>query len=417
MNRLFRLLVSAVVAGLLLPGCGGPQESGTTAEQDATVDEAEHRDLHLTPDQREEWGIEVGDVALTSISSEIVLTGVVALNQNRTAQITSYVQGKVEEVLADLGRRVRPGDALLRINSSEFARAKSSFVNANALLILSRRESERAEALLEQKAIEEKEYLRRQAEYEQRVTEFGSAESILHSYGVRQEQIDELIRFGSAAWLQEEFHIDSPYLEVRSPIAGTVIFRDVVTGEQVETDRTLFTVSDLGTLWAQLDAYETDLPFIGNDSEVVITSALYPDLEIPGRIANIGETVDEHLRTVPVRVELPNRKGILKPNMFIRGFIRNTDPTIQAIAVPEEAILLIDGESVVFVREEEDEEAGEEDEPHEVYAVRHIQTGRKVGGMRIIAAGLARGEQIVLKGAFTLKAELMKGSAADTHVH
>jgi cobalt-zinc-cadmium efflux system membrane fusion protein len=417
MKSLFRLLVSAAVAALLLTACGEREDAGTTAGQVATAEEAEHRDLHLTADQRKEWGIEVGDVALTSISSEVVLTGVVALNQNRTAQITSYVPGKVEEVLVDLGDRVRTGEGLLSINSSEFARAKSDFVNANALLTLNRREFERAEALLEQKAIEEKEYLRRQAVYEQRVTEFGAAESILHSFGFTQEQIDELIQYGSAAWLQEEFHIDSPYLEVRSPIAGTVIYRDVITGEQVETNRTLYTISDLGTLWAQLDAYETDLPFIRKDSEVAISSALYPDLVIPGRITYIGETVDENLRTVPVRVELPNRQGLLKPNMFIRGTIRNTDPTVLALAVPEEAIQLIDGKSVVFVQEEEDEEAGEEDEHHEVYAVRHIQAGRRVGDMRIIASGLSRGDRIVLKGAFTLKAELMKGSAADTHVH
>ena len=71
-------------------------------------------------------------------------------------------------------------------------------------------------------------------------------------------------------------------LNVLSPIDGRIIFRDVVLGEHVHPDKTVFTASDLSTLWAFLDAREKDLPAIGAASRITIQSPVYPGRVVRG---------------------------------------------------------------------------------------------------------------------------------------
>ncbi len=380
-------------------------EEGHTHEGEEA--DHEHPELHLPPEKQKEWGVGVGTVSKQDISSVLVLPGILTVNQNRTAHLSSYVRGKVVSYTADLGDQARIGQPLVTINSPEFAQAQADFLNARANYLLSQKEFERAKMLWAEKAIEEKEYLRREAEHEKLATEYGALGSALHSYGITHEQIDELIKKCESIEDKEyQCEIADPNLPILSPISGTVIFRDVVKGEHVEPDKILYTVSDLSTLWAILDVYEKDLPFIRKDSQVTITTSIYPGSQFPGKITIISDLVDEKLRTVKIRVEVDNKQGFLKPNMYVQGKIENRVAQKDILAVPDEAIQNLEGEKVVFVQEDGD-----------VFAVRHVMVGYKVGNNRIITQGLAAGERIVIRGAFYLKAEISKATFGHAHVH
>ena len=381
------------------------QEDERTA--DAEPADHEHQELQIPPEKQKDWGIILGTVSKQDISSVLVLPGILTVNQNRTAHISSYVQGKVVSPSADLGYRVRKGQALVTINSPEFAQAQADFLRARANYLLGQKEYERAKMLWAEKAIEEKEYLRRESEQEKLATEYGALGSALHSYGITHEQIDDLVaKCEDIEDMEYTCQIADPNLPILSPLSGTVIFRDVVTGEHVEPDKTLYTVSDLNILWAILDVYEKDLPHVRKDSHVIITSTIHPGVEFRGKITYISDLIDDKLRTVKIRVEVDNKQGLLKPNMYIQGTIENRAEQKDILAVPEEAILNLDGEKVVFILEEED-----------TFAVRHIILGNKIGNDRIITQGLSEGDRIVFRGAFYLKAELSKATFGHTHVH
>jgi len=295
----------------------------------------------------------------------------------------------------------------LSINSPEFAQAQASFLQARAKFILSRKEYERAKMLLREKAIEQREYQRRESEYEKAMTETGVLGSNLHSFGLDHDQIDKLIEkcesLDPDGYLCE---VANPNLTILSPIRGKVIFRDVIVGEHIEPRKILFTVSDLSTLWALLDAYEKDLVFINKKSKVTINASLYPEREFEGKIVYISDLIDEKLRTAKVRVEVENKDSLLKPNMYIQGIIENKSETQHFLAVPEEALQNLNGEKIIFILEEEG-----------AFAVREVELGNKIEGQIIIAKGLERGEKVVIKGAFNLKAELTKESFGQAHVH
>jgi RND family efflux transporter MFP subunit len=203
-----------------------------------------------------------------------------------------------------------------------------------------------------------------------------------------------------------------PFLAVRTPLAGVVLSRDAVMGDHVDPGKAMFTVSDLGTLWAWLDAYEHQIPALSSDAEVVVRTSVLPGHDFTGQVTFISDQVDEELRTVRVRVEVLNSGGLLKPNMYVQGLLRVRGPGKDLIVVPPEALILMDGHQVVFV-----ERPPEPEEGHRVFEVREVTPGELLTVGQIILAGLDGSEMVVTRGAFTLKSELTKGAGGDPHVH
>ncbi len=386
--------------------------SADAPEIETREEEAGDHAVHVEPDQAATWGIETGIITLSDISSRVTIPGVLGLNDNRTAHISSFVSGKVVGLSVDLGSYVREGQVLLTINSPDFALAQADFLDANTRCTLARLEYERAQELWETRSIEERDLLRHEAELGQCITNLAAAESALHSYGVDHEWMDDLKQRSED--LSEEGGdpdtIADANLPIYSPLEGKVIFRDIVVGEHVDPTHTLFTVSQLGTLWAQLDVYENDLPFVNRNSEVVIRSPLFPSIDFPGRIVYISDVVDETLRTVQTRVVVTNSDGLLKPNMYIQGVVQNRDASESVIVIPDDAVVMVHELPAVFVLG-----PPEPSEDHIVFEVVHVTTGVLIGDLRVITSGLEGGEPVVFRGAFTLKTELDKGSGGGGH--
>jgi membrane fusion protein, heavy metal efflux system len=397
-----RVLKPLVVSLVLVTSCarGANHDQGPQDARAATPEPPGHRGLKLSAELQKKWGIGLGRASKVSVSSAVTLPGVLALNQTRTAHISSLLEGKVISVGADLGDQVRRNQVLLVIHSPAFAQAKTSFLQARAKLNLSRQEYDRAKRLLKDQAIDQKEYLRREAEHESAATEYAVLESNLHSFGLVQGQIEELIRRYSQA--SDDTSLDEladPYLKVLAPIDGRIIFRDVIVGEPVKPEKILFTASDLSTVWAIMDARENDLTRLAPGRSVAIRCQAYPDRSFQGRILQVGDVVDEKLRTIKVRAEVRNDGLLLKPNMYIQGAIENSVTASLALAVPEGAVQNIEGETAVFVLEREG-----------VFSVRPVEVGEKIGSRRAIVKGLDGSETVVIAGAFNLKAELLKST-------
>ena len=339
---------------LLMVFCGGQKnnapstledETPTSAEPQAEEhEEEEHQDVQVSLEKQKAWGIKVDYPVMEDIVSRISLPGVLVMNQNETAHISSFVAGKVTALAVDLGTKVRKGQSLCTINSPEFAQAQADFLETRARLNLSQKDFERAQKLFEEKALEEKEFLRREAEYEKLVTEYGARGSTLHSYGLTHEHIDALISKCDIIKNEEYMcEIADPNLPILSPLGGTVVFRDVLLGDNVDPEKIVFAVSNLNTLWALLDAYEKDLPFISKNSTVFIESPLYPGMKFKGEISYISDLIDAQLRTVKIRVAINNSEGLLKPNMYIQGTLENTSDANKTLVIPDTAVQNLEG--------------------------------------------------------------------------
>ncbi len=393
-----RLLCLSLLAAV--PGC--TSRSAPPAEPRPAAAEAAKapRELRVAPELQRKWGLETGPVSRVTVSGALTLPGVIALNQQRTAQITSPLEGRVTSIAADLGDQVRGGQALIVLQSPALAQAQTTFLQAAARRSTARRELDRAHELMKDDAIQQKEVQRRQAEFDAATTDYGLAESQLHALGWDHPQLDALLQRAGRTNADLSDLADQT-LTLRAPVDGRVLAREVVVGEHVQPDKLLFTVSDLSTVWALLDAREHDLPGLSVGSRVEITSEVYGGRRFEGRLARVGDVVDEKLRTIKLRVDVPNPGLLLKPNMFVQGALTSRGGAREVLAVPEEAIQTIEGEPAVFVAT-----------PGGGFAVRMLALGERVGTRRAVTGGLDGRESVVVAGAFNLKAELLKNSFA-----
>ena len=199
---------------------------------------------------------------------------------------------------------------------------------------------------------------------------------------------------------------DDSRLLLRAPVGGTVIDRHLVQGEVAQPGETLFKVGDLSTLWLIAHASERDAVRVRPGATARVAIPALPGSSLTGKVASVGSQVEVSSRTIPIRIELPNPGGILRPGMSASVW-----PPVgeggSVIAVPVASVQRLQDKWVVFVPGDEG-----------VFEIRTIGRGRDMGGEVEILGGLKPGETVVVEGAFLLRAEAEKaGGEGEKHEH
>ncbi|HEY8097411.1 MAG TPA: efflux RND transporter periplasmic adaptor subunit, partial [Methylobacter sp.] len=187
---------------------------------------------------------------------------------------------------------------------------------------------------------------------------------------------------------------------VTAPFSGTVIEKDAVLGEQAKSDSNLFTVADLNTVWIEADVSEKDLGKLAIGSPATVTVTSFPNESFKGKVGYISSQFDKQTRTVKARVELPNPDKKLRIDMFARVAI-DLSGTREALVLPQEAVLLVQGQSIVYIQTENGFEA------------RPVEVGEQLNKGVVIVSGLKSGEQVVISGAYALKSRQLKSQIGD----
>jgi cobalt-zinc-cadmium efflux system membrane fusion protein len=191
--------------------------------------------------------------------------------------------------------------------------------------------------------------------------------------------------------------------EIKSLIRGTVVEKHISLGEVVENSEHGFVIADLSNVWAILELYQKDLPYVRIGQKVTIKAGPgIPDSK--GKITYISPIIDEKTRTAEVRVVLNNPKGYWKPGLFVNGQITTSDVNV-ALLVPKTAIEYYEDKKVVFVQTDEG------------FEPRAVSIGRTNEIAVEVTGGIRPGETYVSKGGFTLKAELQKSELGDDDEH
>jgi len=180
-----------------------------------------------------------------------------------------------------------------------------------------------------------------------------------------------------------------------------VIARNLTKGEVVETNRKLFVVADLSTLWVVGNVSEKDISYVHSatavpNQPVEVHVTAYPDEVFQGTVSYVGDVLDIDTRTMQVRLTLPNPTGRLKPEMFATIRVLS-EPAPDVLVVPEAAVQHDRNRSFVFVQQETG-----------VFEARTIKLGDKNGTFAEVLDGVREGEPVVREGAFILKSELLK---------
>ncbi|MBL1279337.1 MAG: efflux RND transporter periplasmic adaptor subunit [Fluviicola sp.] len=186
-------------------------------------------------------------------------------------------------------------------------------------------------------------------------------------------------------------------IDIFSDYSGYVMMRMVSRGDHFKEGDVLFEITDLSKVWVLFEAYENDLPWIrlGDDLEIELKSV--PGVLFKGKVKFIDPFLDPKTRVAYVRVELPNRKGNLKPDMFANGIITSKLPIQEdVILVPKSSVLWTGKRAVVYVKVP--------DREHNTFIYREIILGEDAGDFYIVKTGLEDGEIIASNGVFKIDA-------------
>ncbi len=184
---------------------------------------------------------------------------------------------------------------------------------------------------------------------------------------------------------------------VTAAIAGTVADRDVTLGQSAQdAGAKLMTIVDGQTVLAVANIYEKDLNQVSLGKRIRVTVNSLPNRIFPGRITVVGSVVEGDARVVPVKAELENAGGLLKPGMFAQLEVLTEQTLAAVIAIPHTAIVETNGKQLVYVQN------GQNFEPAEVVL------GRAAGNLVEITSGLFDGDQVVVQGAPMLYAQSLR---------
>ena len=190
--------------------------------------------------------------------------------------------------------------------------------------------------------------------------------------------------------------------QVRSPMDGMLIEKNLTLGETVGDGEHAFVIADLSEVWINLSIYQKDRPYLKTGQKVRLQADQYSSCG-EGKIDYISPIIDESTRTATARVVLPNPDGRLCPGAFVRATV-STDIIAVNIAVPQNAVIQFEDRPVVFVLDEDG------------FEPRPVSPGAQDDDSVEIRDGLEPGQVYATEGAFTLKAELQKASFGG-HVH
>lgn len=433
---------TAVLAGAGHDHGGGSEFQGTGKPAGAIEVEAQ---------TAKQLGIKVEPARRQQLAVGIKSNGQIETLPSKKVEVTTPIQGaKVVDLLVEPGASVTAGQPIailyspdlveLRVTSQEKrAEAQADLQQAQANLKLAQQNYERYSQIAAAKIAEAQSQLAfTQEQYDkdnqlavagalprrnalESQTQLAQAKAQFTEANTRRDVIEaeaELKRAQSAVEVaQTRIRLsDSTYqtrlqqlgtrannkglVTVTAPISGKVADREVTLGQSFQdAGGKLMTIVNDSRVFATANIYEKDLDKVKTGQRVIAKVASMPDRSFSGRIATLGSVVEGETRVVPVKAELNNPSGELKPGMFAQLEVVTSHTTTAILAIKSTAVVEANGKQLVFVQN------GNAFQPVEV------TLGQTSGGMVEVKSGLVEGNLIVTQRAPQLYAQSLRGGS------
>jgi cobalt-zinc-cadmium efflux system membrane fusion protein len=389
------VLIFALIAGVVL-GLGwlaghlfaGASEVKAAADAKSVVVPGAFRP---TPAQLASFKLAV--VATMVFRTEQLTDGKIAINNDRTTLVFSPYSGRVIKVMANIGDDVKQGAPLLAIAASEFAQGQSDLLagtsavdTARSQLNLAQTNEKRKHGLYDAKAGSLQDWLQSQADLVTAENSLRAAETAL---GLVRNRLRILGKSDAEIGALANAKTMDPVAFVVAPISGTVIDRQVGLGQYVQSNSAtpVYSIGDLSTVWLVANVREVDAPRMRRGAPVEVHVLALPEQVFNAKLTYVGPSVDPNTHRLPVRAEIKNQDGVLKPEMFA-SFSINTGAESVVPAVPEGAVVYEGETARVWVAQDDG-----------TLTSRPIRAGRVSNGMvEIVGGAVALGEKVVTSG-------------------
>jgi membrane fusion protein, copper/silver efflux system len=316
-------------------------------------------------------GVRTVEAVKGRVSRTIRATGTVAIDETRVREVTTKVAGFVEKLHVNAtGQMVHAGEPLFELYSPELLASQEEYVRAR-----------RSAAEFSKSALPE---VRRGGE-----DLASAARRRLELFDVPAEFIRRLEETGTA----------QRTIVFNAPFAGFVTGKSVVAGQRIEPGMALLTVTDMSQVWILVQVFEAEAAAARPGRMATVTLPYDDTVSLRGRIDFVYPTIDADTRTLKVRLDMPNPKGLLKPGMFVS--VELGSAWASGVVVPDSAVLDTGTRQVVYV----------ESAPGR-FTAREVSVALRADGRAAIRSGLDEGELVASSANFLLDSESRLRNAA-----
>lgn len=286
----------------------------------------------------------------------ISLSGKIKMNEEENAIQASYFDGRIERLNVNFeGQKVRKGQLLATIYAPNLVAAQQELITAASL---------KASQPELYKAVRNK----------------------LKLWKLSESQINSIEESGK---VRENFPI-------YATVSGTVSEKMASEGDYVKQGQPIVKVSNLNSVWAEFDAYENQISEFKKGQKIKVTTNAYQNEVFDATVSFIDPVLNTQTRTVIVRANLRNNKGLFKPGMFVTGKIKSKSNSPEAqLRIPASAVLWTGERSLVYIKTSPNEP---------IFEMQEVTLGNRVGDIFMVASGLQEGDEIVTNGTFTVDA-------------
>ncbi len=334
-----RLPVLAVAVGAFA-SCGGPGESPSEQAEEPL---------------RRIVNVEVERVVQRNFTQVVRLSG--AAMAMRDVVISAEEAGVVRSIVRDKGQLVRAGQPMYQLDD---AILRAQVQTAAAQADYSEEVWERRKRLYEQDSV--------------------GSELSYHEARYLAEQ-----GRGALTALRERLARTT----VTAPINGVLNDRLVEIGSMVSPGTPVARIVQTDTIRIMAGAPERLSLGLAVGAVASVAFDALPDSEFESRLTYVGAVLDPQSRTFPIELEMRNPGGLIKPGMIAEVTIVQQEIR-EALVVPQQALVTMEDEYVVFVVE------GDRDEARASACTVAVSVAQ--GNEAVIGSGLNEGDRLVVVG-------------------
>jgi RND family efflux transporter MFP subunit len=320
--------------------------------------------LKISAEKIQKMGVKSEPAKLQTLDRNVLASGRVEIDESRTYTVTAKFEGYIERLHVNTtGQPVGRGQPLFEVYSPELVSAQREYaIAAKGVASLNEAGGE-AQAAMRQLA--------------------DASLQRLKNWDISPEQLKALAGSGEARRT----------LTFRSPANGIVTEKKAVQGMRFMPGEMLYQIADTSSIWVQADVFEQDIGAIKPGQPAKIRINAYPGEVFTGRIAYVYPTLTADTRTVPVRIELANPQGKLKPAMYAEVEIPLAGAA-PVVVVPASAVIDSGNRQVIIVQRDEGR-----------FEPRTVKLGQRGRDFVQVLEGVKEGDLVVTAANFLIDAE------------
>lgn len=383
------LVISACIVGYsMLPG-----------EEEAVV---QRQEQNINYEKLEEviFDVQTDKVIRGELVKTITANGII--RANREIDIIPNADGFIEKVNVYDGKHVSKGELLVKLDdreaSIELQEREANLTKANADFavelkneLLSEQNEDKKVKLIEK----EKQFLKSQLDkgeitkeqYDIRTELLGFMK--IYTGNEKIEVIKSRTGLNAARVSRERARLQLSYTKITAPFSGVVGNFDLVVGQRINRGTELFKLFDIEKLRIEVGVLENEISSIKSGNLALVKLNALPGREYSGRVVSVSPYIDPETKTCRVIIELQNKDLEIKPGMFASVSIESAVLN-DRVLIPKEALLIRDQRSLVFTVE------------GDLAKWKYVETGEYNDRYHEIKSGVNPGEEIIIKGHYTL---------------